>query len=104
MNNRVVRIFGLALVLVALLPGCTFYSWTGGVRPRTGSELSEINPAIYILLAVFVIVAVVGFFMAASIGDERNYGSNQIFSHESRRQYAMNAAVIATIIILLLVG
>lgn len=99
---RMLRI--LALVLVVLLPGCTFYTVEGGLRPRTSSELAEISPAIYILLAVFVIVTVVGFFMAASISDERNYGNNQIISHESRRQFPMGAAVIATIIVLLLVG
>ena len=45
-------------LLLLLLSGCTFYSWDKVVQPRSAAELKDISPAIYIVIAVFVLILV----------------------------------------------
>lgn len=96
MNNRVVRTLALALVLVALLPGCTFYSLEGGFRPRSSAELADISPVIYIVLAVFVLILIVS--VGTALADGPRYNDVR------ERDVPVLIAGVAILVVLLLVG
>ena len=87
--------------------GCTFYSWGNGVQPRTASELKDISPAIYIVLAIFSVILIASVACAlfckttkAAVEKDRDFFARE----SSERGVAVALAFVATLVILLLVG
>jgi membrane associated rhomboid family serine protease len=76
-----------------LLPSCTFYSFGDhGIKPLKTTELADISPVIYLILAIFCIILIVSVACA--------------LFRESRDAQGVGAfaAVFAALVILLLVG
>ncbi|GEM_PF-4127415 len=86
-------------LLILLLPGCTFFSVTNnGPGPRPASELKEVSPAIYIVLALFAVILVVSVF--AAIFKEQQSQSPV----RDDKGVAMMMALFAALVVMLLVG
>jgi heme/copper-type cytochrome/quinol oxidase subunit 2 len=59
-DKKSVGIVLVVVVLVALAPGCTFYTEEGGkTRPRTAAEVEGVSPVIYTMIAVFTFLVVI---------------------------------------------
>ncbi len=85
-------------LLILLLPGCTFFSFTNnGPGPRPASELKDVSPAIYIVLALFAVILVVS--VGAALFKEETPGPGR-----DAKGLAMMMAFFAALVILLLVG
>ena len=80
---------------ILMLPGCTFYSWGDGVKARKVSELADISPVVYVILSVFCVILIVSIACALFRKAKENPDDTLVASF---------TALIATLVILLLVG
>ena len=83
-------------LLILLLPGCTFYSWSDGVRPRKTSELADISPVIYLVIAMFCLLLIAA--SAFAMFRERTPHSGE------EKAVAFIGAILTALVVLLLVG
>lgn len=129
MKKKLVRTIAAALFLMSVFPGCILHRQKpdGSVQLLNASEMPTV-PAIYlVILFTFLVVAVCGFLAAVVIRDEtikpdksaveserptedrwglrkENGRETIIINHGQRRVIAALASLIATIVVLLLVG
>jgi nitrate reductase NapE component len=89
------------LLILALLPGCTFYSSSNGnIVPRSAAELKEVSPALYIVIGLFclILVACVG----AMLFQKSEPDASGRFPED--KVLAFFLAALSTAVVLLLVG
>lgn len=85
-------------LLTLLLPGCTFFSWSDGVKPRTASDIKDVNPGLYLILAVFCLI-LVGSVLATLF---KETPKKEPFSGPSDKDLSFFLAVLAGLVVLLL--
>ena len=87
-------------LLILLTPGCTFFTFKDGQGPgpRSVKDMQDVNPGLYIVLAVFVLILLLSVFVGLFKDENPNTRGRD------DKGVAMMMAFMAAVVVLLLVG